>query len=345
MSAASKQWERPKILSDLPLREKDKAHFHFDEFAATLALLISDPSTRTPLTIGISGPWGSGKTTLLQRVKTLLETRDSKGLPFFASPGEKAQDFRTCKTVWFDAWKYNDEDELLVALVRVILTAMKQNGFIQRILAERNDPQKPKYDLIKMFLSAFQLKFGGLGAEVQVQLDPQKFEKESPFTTHTAFFDYFNEAFERLLALWVHQVGDYQKIDEQKGALVVFIDDLDRCLPEKTVQVLEALKLFLDKPGCIYVFGAHVQMLQEAVKKHYATAGMIDEFDEMDYLEKIIQIRLDLPPIMEEHMAPFIEDLKSNLNLPPELLNDWQMLVVGAELNPRKVKTFLSDIH
>jgi ABC-type branched-subunit amino acid transport system ATPase component len=92
-----KRWERPQILSDLPLRETDKAHFHFDDFAGTLALLVADPQTRTPLAVGISGPWGAGKTTLLQRVKTLLETRDKDGRPFFASEGETAKDFRTCK--------------------------------------------------------------------------------------------------------------------------------------------------------------------------------------------------------------------------------------------------------
>jgi predicted KAP-like P-loop ATPase len=105
-----KRWERAQILSDLPLREQDQAHFHFDDFAGTLALLVADPQTHTPFTIGVSGPWGSGKTTLLQRVKTLLEQRDQDGRPFFANEGETAQDFRTCKTVWFDAWKYTDED-------------------------------------------------------------------------------------------------------------------------------------------------------------------------------------------------------------------------------------------
>ncbi len=41
--AKKRNWETPQILSDLPLRESDTAHFHFDEFAATLARLIADP--------------------------------------------------------------------------------------------------------------------------------------------------------------------------------------------------------------------------------------------------------------------------------------------------------------
>ena len=48
----------------------------------------------------------------------------------------------------------------------------------------------------------------------------------------------------------------------------VFIDDLDRCLPAQAVQVLEAVKLFLDKPGCIYLLGADVDLIQKAVASH-----------------------------------------------------------------------------
>jgi hypothetical protein len=40
------RWEIPQILSDLPLRQEDKAHFNLDEFAFTLAQLIVAPATR-----------------------------------------------------------------------------------------------------------------------------------------------------------------------------------------------------------------------------------------------------------------------------------------------------------
>jgi hypothetical protein len=42
--------ETPIILSDNPLRRKNEnpAHFYFEQFAATLALLIADKRTRHP---------------------------------------------------------------------------------------------------------------------------------------------------------------------------------------------------------------------------------------------------------------------------------------------------------
>ena len=331
-----KNWATPKILSDSPLRETDVARFHFDQFAVTLARLISDPTTRTPLSIGISGKWGSGKTTLLQRVKKLLDELDGKRKPSFANEGETAKSFRRCRTVWFDAWKYNDEDELLVALVRVILNTMGQGNLGEQLWSEILDPTAPRYDVLATFLNMFKLSFGG----VEIGIDLNKYKTETPFAAHTAFFDHFNSSFEELLARWVHGKGDFRKIDERKGALVVFIDDLDRCLPEKVVQVLEAVKLFLDKEGCVFVLGADTDIVQEAVIKHYNDAGVKAE-NIGDYIEKLIQLRFALPPIPEEDMNAYVKEQVEDA----ALVEHWKIITAGAEANPRKVKTFLNDLR
>ncbi len=197
----ARKYQTPEIMHDAPLQDHKSADFHFDDFAATLARLVASPKTATPLVIGINGAWGSGKTSLLLRVKNMLDFPKGKGgkeSHRFAHEEEKA--FRACKTVWFDAWKYNDEKELLVALARVILHAMKRDGFINKLKAWDQDPNQPTYDLLGMFLNSFQASFGGLGAEFKFQVDPKKYETPSKFEEYTAFFDYFSEAFERLLA-------------------------------------------------------------------------------------------------------------------------------------------------
>ncbi len=317
-------------MHDAPLRADDDVFFHFDQFAATFARLTADVETRTPLTVGISGAWGAGKTTLLRRIKRMLDSGEG-----FFNPKE-SDDFRQCKTVWFDAWKYTEGDELLVALIRVILTAMMGDGFKNRLNAWWEDPTQPSYEMAEMFVNAFQFKFGGLG----FQVDPAKHKKESHFETHTAFFDYFDEAFETLLARWVHGKSNYTKIDESKGALVIFIDDLDRCLPKQAIQTLEAVKLFLDKRGCVFFLGADIKRLQSAVTAHYQDTGVLDDSPD-EYLEKVIQLRFNLPPIAHDKMDIFV---KEQISAESPLYQHWKTVVAGAEANPRKVKTFLNDI-
>jgi len=39
------------------------------------------------------------------------------------------------------------------------------------------------------------------------------------------------------------------------GRIVVFVDDLDWCLPDGALAVLESMKLFFDMPGFVFVVG------------------------------------------------------------------------------------------
>ena len=51
--------------------------------------------------------------------------------------------------------------------------------------------------------------------------------------------------------------------------LVVFVDDLDRCLPEKAIEVLEAIKLFLDARRCIFILGLDHNVIDRGVEIRY----------------------------------------------------------------------------
>lgn len=318
----------PEILHDAPLTDKKTADFYFDDFAATLARLIASPNTETPLAIGINGAWGSGKTSLLLRVKHMLDKPKGDSGKEEHRFAEGKENFKNCKTIWFDAWKYNDEDKLLVALVRVILQAMQKDGLINKLKAELNDPTQKQYDFVAMFINAFEASFGGL----KFKLDMQKHAEASPFEKYAAFFDYFDEAFDVLLNTWL-----------KNGTLVVFIDDLDRCLPSKTVQVLEAIKLFLDKRGCVFILGADTKIVQAAVETHYKNAGITGE-SAKDYLEKIIQIRFDIPPIVEVAMENYLK-AQDKTKVDEVMLKRWQALVAAAEVNPRRVKNVINDLN
>ncbi|HVN14754.1 MAG TPA: SUMF1/EgtB/PvdO family nonheme iron enzyme [Anaerolineales bacterium] len=334
-----RKYQTPEILHDAPLTDQKAADFHFDDFAATLARLIASPGTETPLAIGINGAWGSGKTSLLLRVKNMLDKpngEDGKGEHRFAEVSEK---FRTCKAVWFDAWKYSGEDQILAALLRVIVAEMQRDGFWNWLKAQS---QAKKEDL-KWFdlLADSLLQFASAGV---YSLNLGDYRVDTPLKQASAFFDYFDDSLNKLLATWVggKLVSAKQKeIDEKKGVLVVFIDDLDRCMPDKTVQVLEAVKLFLDKQGCIFVLGADIKIVQTAVETHYKNTGITGE-SAKDYLEKIIQLRFDLPPIVEQAMENY---LRSQKIVDKDMLKRWRTLIAAAEVNPRRVKNVINDLN
>ncbi len=218
-------YETPKVLHDAPLRKGDPSHFHFDDFAATLARLIASPSTRTPLTIGVSGPWGSGKTTLLARVRELLfDAGDLSEPSEIAFQNTHRERFRRCHTVWFDAWKYSGEDQVLAALLRVVVAEMQASGFWETVKAAFVAPKNEEVDWLGCLLDAV-ARFAGAG-DYGIEKISQ-YRVDTPLKAASAFLDYFGESMNRLLASWVGgQLGASGPIDEREK-VKTFVNDLN----------------------------------------------------------------------------------------------------------------------
>lgn len=106
------------------------------------------------------------------------------------------------------------------------------------------------------------------------------------------------------------------------------------------MQVLEAVKLFLDKPGCIFVIGADAEIVQKAVHSHYANFQTDPQYA-VDYLDKIIQLRFDLPPVPAEEMQGYLKTQE----VAEEMLAQWRPLIAAAAVNPRRVKAVFNDIE
>jgi formylglycine-generating enzyme required for sulfatase activity len=106
------------------------------------------------------------------------------------------------------------------------------------------------------------------------------------------------------------------------------VDDLDRCLEERAVEVLEAIKLFLHVKGCVFILGLDREAILEAVGTRYD-----DEEKCRQYLEKIVQLPFLLPPIDADDMAGFVEELVPQL---PQRCRE--VFTLGLKPNPRQVK-------
>ncbi|GLJ35178.1 hypothetical protein SUGI_0708060 [Cryptomeria japonica] len=94
--------------------------------------------------------------------------------------------------------------------------------------------------------------------------------------------------------------------------IIVFIDDLDRCQESVILQVLSAINLVLVVCEISVVLGIDKGMIERAIIKKYGDMKMNrslkDNQDLADkYLQKIIQLPLDLPDLSEEQSKEFLE--------------------------------------
>ncbi|MCZ8048377.1 MAG: hypothetical protein GPI90_24360 [Microcystis aeruginosa K13-05] len=80
-----------------------------------------------------------------------------------------------------------------------------------------------------------------------------------------------------------------------------YLDDLDRCEPQKAVEVLQAIKLLLDFDTFIICLGIDARIITRAVEKHYAELLGPAGTSGYEYLDKIVQIPFRIPePTLDE---------------------------------------------
>jgi hypothetical protein len=124
--------------------------------------------------------------------------------------------------------------------------------------------------------------------------------------------------------------------NDTKGALVVFIDDLDRCPQERIVCILETIKLFMDKKGCVFVLGADNEIIEAALSKSFGPEGALR------FMDKIVQVTFRLPQIPADGFATFIDTIAPQVrqSIEPHL----PVIMPAIRHNPRQLKRFLNNV-
>jgi formylglycine-generating enzyme required for sulfatase activity len=304
----------------------------FDLYIDTLAGLIKKPGFKTPFCLGVHGEWGSGKTTFMDRLADKLAKN---------GPGPRIV------PVWFNPWRYSKEEHLIIPFLKTIEAALlrytKENEGLEEIVL------KPfKEGAVKMWRAAAaiayglkgEIKFGPLGG---VTLDGSKMidREEAKDQKHS------EEAQNHLhnLSSLYYDIEDHLRsvVSGDVFRIAVFIDDLDRCMPEKALDLLEAVKLFLDMEGYLFVIGVAREVVEKGIAHHYRYLKSEGEKENPalspeKYLEKMIQLPIDLPPVEPGKIKTYIGSLLKDFN--EEYKKHADLIETGVGKNPRALKRF-----
>jgi predicted KAP-like P-loop ATPase len=217
------------------------------------------------------------------------------------------------KTIWFNAWAYGDEPIGLALLQQILIEFQKEDGFKEKGKTLLGNVVKLGSDALLRKITTITLE-----------------EAKDIFENSIKLKSTLRHDFETVI----------DECLEDGGRLVVFIDDLDRCLPEKTIEILEVIKLFLDVPKCIFVIGVEKEVIERGIEVRYKSKKQ-KPISGKDYIEKIIQVPFTLPPIREEDMVDFIE----NLGIRGREKGYVKIVAKYTGCNPRKVKLFLNVLR
>mgnify|MGYP001953890322 CR=1 FL=1 len=140
----------------------------------------------------------------------------------------------------------------------------------------------------------------------------------------------FEQDFQELVNKWLKNVG--------KNKLYIFIDDLDRCLPENTVKLLETIKNFLYVNNALFIFAVDKRIVSQMISHQY---WMLENYWE-EYLMKIINYEYSLPNIDNSDVITeiFINYWFEDKSLALENISKHINLIINE---PRKIKTILNN--
>ena len=330
-----------RVFPDHPLMDQ-RLEFEFEGFARTLAELAWNPDNGTPFTVVVRGGWGRGKTTLLRRAQWMLENPTKVEPP-------PPDGIREVHALWFNAWKYPDDDTVLAGLLGAAIDRLKKGGKLDQLK-----------HLVASYKSATLQALFGLAAPAPLRdliLEGKPRSRYAPVHENRAFHDTFRDLFNEVSRLLFELQPAFRDTGglaekqlwnpdtQRRQVLAVFLDDLDRCRRERVVEVIEAINLFLDLPGVCFFLGTDwerlVAVLPETVQGH------ADQF-----LEKVVQVAFDLPEVSPHGTEGYVTGLLRGTDLEAVLGGDGEgaggdvpvLARVLETRHPRHVKRFLNDL-
>lgn len=246
-----------------------------------------------PISLGLFGGWGVGKSSLMNMVINEI-SKDEKNL-----------------VLHFDAWLFQDYDNARASLLQKIGDTLYQKAKTDEALKTRVIALYKRIDKLRVIgllaegaaFAAGVPTFGTIarGVEGSRNVLTGKGDAEDITAIKTSVADIKDRASELLGPEEnnspPHQIEAFRSelksiLESLDCTLFVFIDNLDRCLPDKAIHTLEAVRLFLFMERTAFVIAADEDMIRLAVKQHYKADA---ERLVTDYLDKLVQIPVRVP--------------------------------------------------
>lgn len=330
-----------KFLPDVPINSTLEDSLGFKSFVEILQSSIYN--TETPFVYGVLGNWGSGKTSILKLLQNLLENDLRSG-------------YSNAIPVWFNAWEYENETNMLYPLLECI-----KLDYAERLEASNLSREFGKCFQEAIAASAFTL--GDIGLRVitkalvgeAVKLEDVekhiKSIKEHSTEIEKSFNQWTNEtralrtSFKNMLSIYSKEYSNKNSSKQDNLRFVILIDDLDRCLPETVIGILEKIKNFLSVDKCIFVLALNPKIVYQGIRIKYH--GL--EINGREYLEKILNYSFYAPEPDAEHIEQYCrlsleklvvgsdqEDVRTHFERFGQILRDSRFS------NPRKIKRILN---
>ncbi len=258
------------------------------------------------LLLGVLGDWGTGKTSILKAFES-----------FFA-------DYMGYPTVFFDAWKYQEDPHPLIPLIKKIREKATGNvkGNFTKAIKTVSRISLPVIDfLLKTATGPLGSGYGIRDIKEAIEVTGDMFIEYS--SIYESSHENLRDAVESLIksyekkvvrfsdcptsqrprdihdkCVWHEFISDVMEPSNNKH-LVILVDDLDRLLPENAMKIFELLRFYLiDVPGTVVIMALNDKILVPAIQERYKfSADKNDTPGGRNFMEKVFHWTYEMPSI------------------------------------------------
>ncbi|MFH0921060.1 MAG: P-loop NTPase fold protein, partial [Fibrobacterota bacterium] len=265
----------------------------FQVHADLIKKVIIDKSI-LPMTVGVFGDWGGGKTSIMRMLERDLSPDN------YSAPEEKAK-YEKIACLYFNGWVFEGYEDAKTAILSSVLLSLSEHKRFGPKVRDKAMELFKSVDLMKA--AKFGLKeiaipsvaaylTGGMSLIPEITkslkalagIKNEKDRDESAPADADAdkikvpWDDFIKKSnsVETMIDVKSFRCRFKKMLDDcDIDNLVVLIDDLDRCSPERIIDNLEAIKLFLNVEGTAFVIGADRRIIRHAINYRYSKEGIM----------------------------------------------------------------------
>jgi predicted KAP-like P-loop ATPase len=298
--------QSPSLINDKPITSTADDRLGYAHFARALAQSLTEMAPLEGLVISLEGAWGSGKTSALNLTinhirRTEISYLAKKPLDDLPEAGSELSALwdrygkdRRLHVVRFNPWFISGQDNLVRAFFVEVSAAIShdQSGRLEKAFRAMGD-RLPAIGSAAGSLAGFAA--GSVAFGVLAGLPAAG----AAATGARALGELAKGSLSGEQSLDKLKTELTSALEEHGKRIIVVIDDLDRLTPSEIRQMFSLVKSLGDLPNIVYILSFDRREVREALERGQEA---IDE----KFLEKIIQVQMKLPPLLERDLLQLL---------------------------------------
>lgn len=327
-----------------PDNETQEDLLGFSIHAKLLKAIITD-SAMLPVTVGLFGDWGGGKSSILKILQRDIEQSED------------------CAVIYFNSWVFEGYEDAKSAILTTLLNELRNHRNLKDMIGDEIKNLLDRVNWMKIlktgasaglvYLTANPLPLLMAGNALSSGKPPSSEDGKSDGkgSLDLNLLDGFLKTTQESVQNVRSFREDFHKLIKKTKlkSVIILIDDLDRCSPERLIENLEAIKLFLNVENTAFVVAADRRIVENAIRIRYAGLFTGEKYSAVadslvtDYLEKLIQVPYSLPKLAPHEVRSYMSMLLLKKHLSKEAFADALAKYTAFVLKERYAAFQLKD--